>query len=170
LAVPLILKTLEETSLSTWFRESESVFAFYGILTVHVIALATLAGLNWFVDMRLLGVARDVPLNSLRRVFPIAWAAFWFNLFSGILLILGYPTKELTNPLFYVKMALIVTGLYMMQKIRTRISESSDDTSVASSMSGIAKTSIAVWLGVIVFGRLLAYTYTYLLYGVKPQH
>lgn len=174
MAVPLVLKTLEETSLSTWFRESESVFAFYGILTVHVIALATLAGLNWLIDLRVLGLARDIPLSSLRRFFTIMWAAFWFNLASGFLLILGYPTKELTNPLFYVKLTLIGLGLYLMATIKNRSfleeGAAGNDTALAASSSTLAKVSIVVWLGVIIFGRLLAYTYTYLLYGVAPQH
>jgi len=172
LAVPMILKTLEETSLSTWFRESESVFAFYGILTVHVLALATIAGLNWFIDLRILGIAREIPLASLKRFFGIIWVAFWLNLASGLLLILGYPTKELTNPLFYVKMALIAVGLTVMTQMKNRSfgEVGGNEAALEAKSAMLAKVSIAVWLFVIIFGRLLAYTYTYLLYGVAPQH
>ena len=35
------------------------------------------------------------------------WAGFWINALSGILLLIAYPTKALTNPLFYAKLVLI---------------------------------------------------------------
>ena len=39
------------------------------------------------------------------------WAGFWVNAVSGVLLLIAYPTKALTNPLFYVKLVLIAIGL-----------------------------------------------------------
>jgi hypothetical protein len=76
LAVPLLLRSLEETSFSTWLRESNSVFAFYFILLFHTFGLAMLVGANAIVDLRILGVAASLPLAPLKRFFSIMWIGF----------------------------------------------------------------------------------------------
>ena len=43
LSAPAFLDTLERTGLSTWLRESESLFAYYFVLVLHNIGLALLA-------------------------------------------------------------------------------------------------------------------------------
>lgn len=98
---------LEATDLSVWTRESTSVFAFPAILSVHAIGMALAAGISGVLALRVLGVARDVPVGSLRSFVPPLWAGFVMNAVSGVLLLVAYPTKALTNPVFFVKMACI---------------------------------------------------------------
>ena len=98
---------LESTPLNEWIIGSPSLFAFPGILALHAIGMGFAAGLSAAIDLRILGVARMVPLPEMRRLLPILWAGFWLNAASGILLLIGYPTKALTNPVFYLKLTLI---------------------------------------------------------------
>ena len=98
MAVPLFLRSLEETSFSTWLRESNSLFAFYFVLLFHTFGLALLVGANAIVDLRILGVAANLPLAPLKRFFSIMWLGFTLNVITGILLVIAYPTKALTNP------------------------------------------------------------------------
>src|SRR5450432_3249695 len=93
---------LESTGLSTWIRESTSLWAFPGILTLHTVGMGFVAGLSAAVDLRILGFAPFVPLLELRRFFPVLWLGFWMNAVSGVLLLIAYPTKALTNPVFYL--------------------------------------------------------------------
>src|SRR5438309_484776 len=58
LAVPVFLHTLEESSLSTWIRDSPSIFAYWFILTWHAIGMGLAVGASAVIDLRLLGVAR----------------------------------------------------------------------------------------------------------------
>ena len=60
---------LEATSLSTWIRESTSVWAFPTILSVHTVGMGFVAGLNAAVAFRILGFAPAVPLLEL-MTFP----------------------------------------------------------------------------------------------------
>jgi hypothetical protein len=170
LAVPLFLRSLEETSFSTWLRESNSVFAFYFILLFHTFGLALLVGANVVVDLRILGVAANLPLASLKRFFSIMWVGFTLNVITGILLVIAYPTKALTNPVFYLKLACIALAVIVMQKTYTRIFGDADlsETSTEGKGRALAKWSLALWIAAITAGRLLAYTYTYLLYGYPP--
>jgi len=164
LAPPLFLQTIEETGFSTWLRESESPFAFYFILLFHTFGLALLVGANIVVDLRLLGVARAVPLAPLKRLFPIMWIGFAMNAVTGVLLVIAYPTKSLTNVDFYAKLTVIGFAVWVMQGLKTRVFEDSSLSEAEMTERGetLAKWSLVLWFGAITAGRLLAYTYKYL--------
>ena len=51
-----LFRWVEESAFSVWMRESDSLFAFPGILAVHTIGLGLLAGLSGAFALRLLGV------------------------------------------------------------------------------------------------------------------
>lgn len=161
---PAFLQTIEDTGFSTWLRESESPFAFYFILLFHTFGLAMLVGANAVVDLRLLGVARDIPLAPLKGFFRIMWIGFTMNAVTGVLLVLAYPTKSLTNWDFYLKLAIIGLAVWVMQRLQTRVFEDStlSETDMMQRGAALAKWSLILWFGAITAGRLLAYTYKYL--------
>lgn len=155
---------LEATALSTWIRESTSVWAFPVILSLHTIGMGFVAGLSAAVDLRILGFAPSVPLLELRRFLPVMWLGFWVNAVSGVLLLIAYPTKALTNPVFYLKLtfiALAVVGIRSMMRIV--FGDASVDLKPASrKCKMLAVASLVCWTGAITAGRLLAYTYSHL--------
>lgn len=155
---------LEATTLSTWLRESLSLLAFPLVLVLHTIGMGFLAGANAAVDLRVLGVAPGVPLKPMEQFFPVMWAAFAVSAASGVLLLIAYPTKALTNPLFYVKLLLIGAAVAMMPALRKRVfrDPAVERGEVAKRGRVLAGVSLLLWAGVITAGRFLAYTYTYL--------
>ena len=163
---PLLLQTIEESGLSTWLRESESPFAFYFVLLFHTFGLALLVGANAVIDLRLLGIGRDIPLAPLKRLFGIMWSGFAINAVSGLLLLIAYPTKALTNPVFYTKLTLIGFAVWIMTTLQSRVFSDStlNETAMMARGRTMAKWSLVLWIGVITAGRLLAYTYKYLTY------
>src|SRR5438270_6416037 len=114
MAVPLILKTIEETGLSVWIRDSPSIFAFWFILSIHAIGMGLLVGASVVIDLRILGVAPDLPLPPLKSLYGIIWTGFWTQVVSGTFLLIAYPTKALTNPDFYIKLTLIALAMTVM--------------------------------------------------------
>src|SRR5262245_18458733 len=104
---------LEATQPSVFIRESTSVFVFPGILSLHAIGMGLAVGVNAALALRLLRMAPGVPLVEMKRFVPVMWIGFWVNTISGILLLLGYPTKALTNPMFYLKLTLIGGGMWL---------------------------------------------------------
>ena len=152
---------LESTVVSVWIRESPSIFAFPIILAVHTIGLGLLAGINVAIDLRLLGLAARIPLPAFRRFVPFMWLGLWLNVASGVALVVAYPTKALTNPLFYVKLGLIAAAVVILRSVR----RSSLDGDAALVIPGLhpvkrlAIASLACWVGAIFAGRFLAYTY-----------
>src|SRR5687768_18405419 len=109
---------LETSAVSTVLRENPSIMAFPFILILHTVGLGFLVGANVAINGRVLGVARGIPLLSMRRYYRVMWAGFWINAFSGILLLLAYPTKALTNPVFFLKLGLIAVALWLARAIR----------------------------------------------------
>jgi len=166
LAPPLFLQTLEDTGFSTWLRESESPFAFYFILLFHTFGLAILVGANMIVDLRLLGVARAMPLAPLKKLFPIMWTGFAMNAVTGVLLVMAYPTKSLTNPDFYIKLTIIGFAIWVMSRLKNRVfgDPSLSEAEMAARGAALARWSLFLWFSAIAAGRLLAYTYKYLTY------
>lgn len=166
MAPPLFLQSIEDSGLSAWLRESESPFAFYFVLLFHTFGLALLVGANMVVDLRILGYVREIPLAPLKGLFRVMWLGFAINACSGALLLLAYPTKALTNPVFYVKLAIIGCAVWAMVRIKDCVfgDSSLDELSMMKRGAGLAKWSIFLWIGAITAGRLLAYTYKYLVY------
>ena len=161
---PSLLLAIEETGLSTWLRESESPFAFYFILLFHTFGLAVLVGTNAVIDLRLLGVARAIPIAPLKQFFRLMWIGFIINAITGVLLVCAYPTKTLTNWDFYLKLVMIGAALWVMWKMERDVFEDSSlsEAAMEARGAGLAKWSLALWFGAISAGRLLAYTYKYL--------
>ena len=151
--------SLEATSLSTWLRESPSLWAFPFVLILHTVGLAFFVGANVAWDVRVLGFSMGIPLDALRRYFVVMWVGFWVNAFSGVLLLLAYPTKALTNPLFYAKLALIAFGIVLAFRIRREVDRFGRAEAPPLART-LAAASLACWIAVIFAGRLLAYTCT----------
>ena len=157
---------VEDGWLSVWIRSSDSILAFPGIIVLHTLGMGFLAGINAVIDLRILGVASRIPLASLEKFFPVLWLSFAINVFSGVLLLVAYPTKALTNPVFYLKLLCIGVAVWLMQKIRGDVLRDPLANQMPSRRAKrLAIVSLALWLIGIAAGRLLAYTYTRLLVG-----
>jgi hypothetical protein len=152
------LAWLETTGFSTWIREEPSVWAFPAVLSMHTVGMGLAAGINAALALRILGVAPKVSLAEMRRFMPVMWFGFWLNFFSGIALLIGYPTKALTNPVFYLKLSLVAAGVWLVGRIR--------DRTESGGAKGLAIASLVCWGGAITAGRLLAYTYRHLMAGM----
>jgi hypothetical protein len=154
---------MEQGRVGIWVRESPSYLAFPTILALHAVGMALLAGASAAMDFRILGIAPGVPLSSLERLVPVMRFGFWLNAVSGVLLLLAYPTKALTNPVFYLKLLLIALAMVLVSFIRKQI-QTWTDTNIVLPHNGkfLAIVSLVLWSGAVFAGRFLAYTYKYL--------
>ena len=157
---------LEATPLSVWMRESPFILAFPGVLCAHAIGMGLAAGINAAMALRLLGVAPGVPIAELRRYVPLMWFGFWLNAVSGVLLLVAYPTKALTNPVFFLKLTFILIAMLLFVGFRRRVFADpgkSPDVAVLPwserRLKLAAAAALVCWAGAITAGRLLAYTY-----------
>jgi hypothetical protein len=150
---------LEQTAFGIWVREGTSLWGYPTILFLHTIGMACVVGFAAIVDLRVLGVASDIPLAPLDRFFPVMWAGFWVNALSGTALFVADATTKFTNPAFAVKMTFVVLGVVTVHLLRSRVirARSVDDGPIPSRAKFLAATSLVCWLGAITAGRLMAY-------------
>ena len=140
----------------------ESGVAFFSSLTLHSLAMAFVVGINFTVALRLIGFVPRLEISALSRFYVIHWYAAAAIFISGAALLLAYPAKALTNPLFYVKLCAVVIGLLISKRIQNTFSNK-PEVSIDSVSIKLAYLSIALWLITLTAGRFLAYTYNTLL-------
>jgi hypothetical protein len=132
-------------------------WAIPGIQVVHILCLATLFALALSLSLRIAGrgLAAE-PLASLAgRFVPAIWVCLSLLLLSGALLILAEPFRTITNPVFYLKMALLVVAVALtlwLASVARRQPEKRGTVHVAA-----ATLSMLIWAGIIVAGRYIAY-------------
>lgn len=156
---------LEATPFSIWTRESTSVLAYPAILSAHAIGMGLAAGINAAIGLRVIGFASSIPVVELRRFVPLMWFGFALNAVSGVVLLIAYPTKALTNPVFYLKLALVALSMWLFGRIGGRLFVDAEISAgpLPRGTRILAMLSLATWAGAIISGRLLAYTYTRLM-------
>lgn len=156
---------LEQTAPSVWIREAPTIWAFPFVLFLHTLGLALVAGLSVALNLWVLGFAARHPSAPLQRFFPVIWLGFTINLVSGLLLLVAYPTKALTDPVFYLKIALVIGALAQVEILRRSVFVHADPAVPAAPGTGLrvsAGIALVLWGGAVLTGRLLAYTYNYL--------
>lgn len=150
---------LEQTHFSIWVRESGSIWAYPLVLTMHTCGMGILVGFNWAVDLRLLGVGRQIPVQSLDRFFPVMYWGFWINAITGVVLLVADASTKMTSWVFGVKMLFIVLAMIVLRQMRNRIFHKPSLGKMAASTDGklLASLSLGLWALSITAGRLMAY-------------
>jgi hypothetical protein len=152
-----ILVRIEEMGLSTWVRESPSLWAFPMLLFAHTVGVGIVAGGSAVIAFALLGLwPGSVPIQPLERLYPAIWAGFAVNVASGVAIFMKDASTYGRNPDFYIKLVLVAAGVVAITKIRRQVF----DRPAGPPPSGarvLAWASLACWFGAIVAGRLIAY-------------
>lgn len=160
---------LENSGLGTWVRESPSLFAYSGLISLHAFGIAFAAGVSAAIALRILGVAPGLPLAPMEKLFPTIWIAFWVNAVSGALLLTSSATTDLTNPVFFIKMAFVVLAITTVRLVKHRVfrEPAKLNTSPAPKKARmLAVATLACWTGAIVAGRLVEYP---VLFGLNTE-
>src|SRR6185295_13830891 len=153
-----VLVWLESLPVSIWVRESPSVWAQPTVLTLHTMGMAVLVGACWMLDLRLLGISRNIPLSGFRWVFRAVAVGLLVNVVTGLLLFAQRATTLGTAMPFLIKMFLVIASVATLVPLRSLVFRSdADQCEVSGSARLLAIASILAWSGAITAGRLLAY-------------
>jgi len=147
--------TLENLQFSTWLRESNSIWAYPTMLTLHTIGLALLVGASAALNLRVLGWGEAIALADLRPLFRWMWIGFWVNALSGVVLLAADATTKAAAPMFLIKLGLVGIGVALMAVQRREVFAPA--AAVTPVARALAATSLTVWFVAIAAGRLMAY-------------
>jgi hypothetical protein len=149
------LSAVENLPLSAWVRESNSIWAYPTMLTLHTVGLALLVGASAALDLRVLGWGQALALADLRPLFRWMWIGFWVNALSGVVLLMADASTKAAAPMFLIKLGLVAIGVAAMaaQKRETF----APAAATAPGARSLAVVSLTVWFTAIFAGRLMAY-------------
>jgi hypothetical protein len=84
------------------------------------------------------------------------------------LLLIAYPTKALTNPLFYIKLTLVAVALTLVYLVARDVLRGGGPEGKLPPTRArmLAGASLAAWLVLIAAGRYLAYTHKWEMLGI----
>lgn len=137
---------------------------------VHFVGLCLLVGIVTMFDLRLLGVAKNLPVAPLRRLLP--WAVFGFILAvtSGLMFVGGIEANISIHPYvvavndvwLQLKLLFIfLAGVNLLAFYVTGMSRAVDDVGPGEDAPPLAKViaaaSLILWIGVMYFGRLIPF-------------
>ncbi|HEY4580658.1 MAG TPA: DUF6644 family protein [Candidatus Acidoferrales bacterium] len=129
----------------------------------HFVGLMLLLGTVLLLDLRMLGVAKQLPLGSLHQlVLPWALAGFGVSLITGICFIIGFATDYVGNIAFYLKLgALLLLGInaliFYVTPIHREVAAVAPGEDAPAAAKMIATISVFLWFSVIALGRLIAF-------------
>lgn len=135
------------------------MFPLFEIL--HFVGLCLLVGALTIVDLRLLGMAPALPLHKTERF--VRWAVFGFsiNLTTGIGFFFADPFRYYPNISFRIKMLLVLLAginlIWYQLTVAKKIKRIGDSYQPGVDAKIIATLSLSLWVGVILFGRLIPY-------------
>ena len=152
------LFAFQEGGFSTWIRESD--WALFAALIVHTISMGLLLGTAAAVDLRVLGVAAEAPLSRLSGFAPVLrWSAA-VAITSGMMLVAGYPAKAALNPLFYIKLLLLIAAYAVTRALWRRglATLLYDQVRAPESLRKLAVVSLMLMAAALTAGKFLAHT------------
>jgi hypothetical protein len=149
---------LQDSAFTEWFLGSDSIWTYPTVLTLHTMGMAILVGASFVINLRILQVARDIPLQRLRPLYRFVWIGFGINLLSGLVLFITEAADRVIDPVFYVKIASIAIALWFGVIVKRHAIDPADTSEAAPARSrSLAAASLALWTVAIVSGRLMAY-------------
>ena len=129
--------------------------------SVHFLGLSLLFGTIGMFDLRLLGLAKRIPIGALHRLVPWGIFGFVLNVITGAMFLVTDPNQYIYNPAFHFKMLfMVLAGLNIQVFYLTvfrKVEASGAGYDTPRSAKVIASASLFLWIAVMVFGRLLTF-------------
>ena len=129
-------------------------WAYPALESVHIVGIALLLGNLVALEVRVFGGAAALPVPALARLsLRIAAVGFGLAALSGLLMFATQPSELLGNRSFVIKMGLLATAGCNAAWFHARGSLHKLDLTARVQML----VSTAIWIGVVVCGRWIAY-------------
>jgi hypothetical protein len=133
------------------------------VQTIHILAVAAVMSSVLMVDLKMIGViARDQPLAAvIARFLPFIWWALPVLLLTGATLIIAEPARALENPIFVLKMTLLLAAVAITLACQLPLRKNTAFWEFPArrrrAATAIALVSLPLWVGIVFAGRWIAY-------------
>lgn len=147
---------LERSDLAVLMRGSEWLYPAANVL--HLLAVALLVGTIVALDLRVLGLARRLPLAALDAYLTrFAQVAIPLILVTGFCLFAADASHLVGSAALWVKLGLLALGLANALLFRRLWRGRLGDAAAPAGARAQAALSLTIWPSAAVAGRLIAY-------------
>jgi hypothetical protein len=151
---------------TSWATQLAGTMYLWSLIeATHVITLMLFAGTILIVDLRMLGLAfRTTPCSTLNnKVLPLTIAGFVVLAITGGLLFASAPLKYYHSVWFRAKMIFLVVAainiFWFHYRTQKSIARWDEQASPPAGVKLAAAISLSSWILVILFGRMIAFTW-----------
>jgi hypothetical protein len=154
-----LVTTIQSHTLIAEFMRTGRVWAL--VESLHFLGLCLLVGAIGTFDLRLLGMAKGVPVSAVHRLIPWGLLGFGINIVTGALFVMTEPDQYIYNSAFHLKLLFMTVGglnagIFYLTSYR-RIVGPSSAFDVQKRAKAIAAISLCAWIAVITCGRLITF-------------
>ena len=167
------LRTTPLTPISLWVQKTwlSNVITTHfwtvpTIQTIHILAIAMTFGSVLMINMRIVqlgGQGRPV-LQTARRFVPWIWWGLLTLLITGIGMVFSDPVRNLTNPVFWAKMILVITAALISLWFQKSVEHNAPRWELTERGTMLIRAGsaavIGLWLLIMLCGRWIAYAPT----------
>jgi uncharacterized membrane protein len=130
------------------------------LMAMHFVGLVMLVGTIGVFNLRVLGLARQIPIRALNRLIPWGLAGLGINIITGMLAFIGMPAFYAYNLALMLKLVAVLLAMTMMALFYLtsayRDCEALEPGADAPWHAKIiAGASLFLWFAVIVLGRYI---------------
>ncbi|XXE08942.1 hypothetical protein J3P84_14400 [Pseudomonas sp. Z1-29] len=152
---------LADSSLALAMRDELWLYPLVEVL--HIIGFSVLVGAVVMFDLRVLGLSKAIAVTALaRHLLTWAVAALLLIVPAGLMMFSAHPQDFAGNNVFILKLGLIAAAGINAMLFHAGTYRSVEQWNTGQKAPGLARVqalvSIALWITVILCGRLLAYT------------
>ena len=160
------LRSTQLTELALWISDSGLtlwIVSNFWILPViqvlHILAIAASFASVLMINARMFGIAGSSSLaDTANRYIRVLWWALAVLVITGFLMIAGEPVRELINPIFWIKMGLVVFGILIAIWFhRGVLSHVAAGRDIVAADKATGVFLVLLWCVIMLCGRWIAY-------------
>ena len=127
--------------------------------TLHFIGLSLLLGVVLLVDLRMLGVMKNVSFATLHRLLPWGILGFGVNVLTGMMFFVAAPEQYTQNGAFHWKIVFVLiagaNALYFTMFDETWALGPGDDPPLTAKFAAVS--ALFLWVAVMYCGSMLPF-------------
>ncbi len=160
------LRSTQLTELTLWISETQAslwIVTNFWVLPViqviHILAIAGSFASILMINARMFGIAGSSTMaDTSRRYIRVLWWSLVVLLISGFGMIIAEPIRELINPIFWIKMGLVVFGvlitIWFHKGVLKHVAAGRD---IVATDKITAVFLVILWCVIMLCGRWIAY-------------
>ena len=160
------LRSTQLTELALWISDSSLtlwIVTHFWVLpiiqVVHILAIAGSFASVLMINARMFGIAGSSSMaDTANRYIRVLWWSFLILVISGLGMIIAEPIRELINPIFWIKMGLVVVGvlvaIWFHKGVLKHVAGGRD---IVASDKATGAFLVLLWCVIMLCGRWIAY-------------